>query len=122
MLTKEQILAANDFRSETLHVPEWGGEVSIGIMTGTERDAFEAECYAARNGSAFTPNIRARVAAWTIRGADGQRLFTAADVAELGKRNGVALERVYAAAERVNGLTKSALEELEKNSKGGQSV
>jgi hypothetical protein len=122
MLTREQIESVDDARYEIVHVPEWGGDVRIGVMTGEERDAFEAECYASRNGQSLTPNIRARVASWVLQGEDGKRLFSVADAAKLGKRSGVALERVYTAAERVNGLTKAALEELEKNSTSGQSV
>jgi hypothetical protein len=122
MLTKEQILAVEDSRFEVVSVPEWGGEVCVGVMTGEERDAFEAACYSSRNGQAFTPSIRARVCSWTIRGEDGQRLFGPDDIATLGRKSGVALERVYVVAERVNGLTKSSMDELEKNSKSGQSA
>ena len=42
MLTREQILQSDDLPCETVPVPEWGGEVQVRTMTGTDRDAFEA--------------------------------------------------------------------------------
>ena len=41
-LTKDQILEANDLQSESVTVPEWGGDVLVRTMTGADRDAFEA--------------------------------------------------------------------------------
>ncbi len=42
MLTREQILQSDDLPRETVQVPEWGGEVQVRTMTGTDRDAFVA--------------------------------------------------------------------------------
>lgn len=120
MLRKDEILGSDDRSFEVVDVPEWNGQVRVGVMTGTERDEFEAECMRARNGQAVTPNIRARVCAWTMRDEQGNRMFSTADALELGKKSSIALERVYSAAERVNGLTKEALEAILKNSNGGQ--
>ena len=38
VLTKQQILAAEDLPSETLLVKEWCGDVTVRTMTGAERD------------------------------------------------------------------------------------
>ena len=41
ILSKEAILAADDLPREIVSVPEWGGQVCVRTMTGTDRDAFE---------------------------------------------------------------------------------
>lgn len=40
-LTREQILGAQDIKSELVDVPEWGegAQVRVGMMSGTARDA-----------------------------------------------------------------------------------
>ena len=45
----------------------------------------------------------------------GERLFTDKDAAELGKKSAAALDRVFAVAQRLNGLSPSDVEELTKN-------
>ena len=40
ILSKDAILAADDLPRETVHVPEWGGDVYVRTMSGTDRDAF----------------------------------------------------------------------------------
>ena len=47
--------------------------------------------------------------------AQGQRLFSEADVAALGKKSAAALGRVYDAAARLAGLSAEDVEELTKN-------
>jgi len=44
-LNKEQILRADDLKTEEVDVPEWGGSVRVRVLTGTERDAFESSIY-----------------------------------------------------------------------------
>ncbi len=44
-LKKEDILKANDSYYEDVDVPEWGGSVRIKVMSGSERDAYEASIY-----------------------------------------------------------------------------
>ena len=41
VLSKEQILQADDLKTETVEVPEWGGDVLLRELRGRERDAFE---------------------------------------------------------------------------------
>ena len=51
-LSKAKILAANDVTTETIDVPEWGGEVAIKTLSGVERDQFE-DSYRRRNKELF---------------------------------------------------------------------
>ena len=48
ILSKDAILAADDLPRETVHVPEWGGDVYVRTMSGTDRDAFETSLIARR--------------------------------------------------------------------------
>ena len=41
VLTREQILKADDMTTERVPVPEWGGEVLVKSLTGRQRDEFE---------------------------------------------------------------------------------
>ncbi len=50
ILTKEAILAADDLPRETVLMPEWGGDVYVRTMSGTDRDAFESSLIA-RDGA-----------------------------------------------------------------------
>jgi hypothetical protein len=45
VLTKEQILSADDIKTETVLVPEWGGDVIVRGLSGVERDAYEMAVY-----------------------------------------------------------------------------
>lgn len=117
MLTKDAILAADDLRKEIVLVPEWGGDVFVRSMTGTERDDFEQSVYNSNGKSKDTnlSNIRARLCALTMIGEDGERLFELADAIKLGKKSAKALDRVFSVAQNLNGLSGSDVEELAKN-------
>jgi len=115
MLTRDQILAARQLPRETVAVPEWGGDVIVSVMSGTDRDAWEGEI--ARGGKEdFFRNARARLAARCVIDEAGSKLFTDADVDQLGALNWIALERVTKAAQRLNKLTDAEMEDIKGNS------
>lgn len=120
MLTKEQILKANDFSVEKVTVKQWNGFVFVRGMTGTERDAFEQSVVQTK-GKTNLSNIRARLCALTIVDEKGNRLFDDSDIVELGKKSAAALDKVFAVAQRLNGLAAGDVEELAKNSGAVQS-
>lgn len=113
-LTREAILEANDLRLEKVHVPEWGGDVWLRVMTGTERDNFERSVM--KNGKLDSLNIRAKFAALVIVGEDGSRLFNDRDVTALGGKSAAALDRVLEAGQRLNGFSDEDVAELGKAS------
>lgn len=116
MLNKELILLQTALPLEALRVPEWGGEVFVKTMTGSERDSFEAGHVAARKAGNDLANIRARLAVATLCDGEGKRLFTDEDAEALGKTHARALDRVFDVARRLNGIGKEEVAELEKNS------
>jgi hypothetical protein len=102
-LTRDQILAANDMRLTEVEVPSWGGTVLVRTMTAGQKDAFEAQQQ--KLGPKFAENVRARLVASVVCDAEGNLLFTEADVEALGKKSVAALDLVFNAA---LGLAKAA--------------
>jgi len=115
MLSKEEILGANDLIREVVNVPEWGGDVYVYTMTGEERDSFEVSIVDGKGKTTFL-NIRAKLCARTIRDEEGNRIFTDKEIDLLGKKSGIALDRIFDVAKRLNGIGKEEIKELEKNS------
>ena len=102
-LSRDDILKAADNEPEEVDVPEWGGSVLVRGMTGRERDAFEVSLMQPGRGGrkVLDPaNVRAKLVARCVVDDDGGRLFTDADVAELGGKSAAAVDRVYAVAAR----------------------
>ncbi len=115
LLTKEQILQQDDLKSEIVSVPEWGGgEVRVCTMSGFARDRFEAGI-TGKNGGTNMSNIRAKLAAATIVDENGKLIFDEADIAKLGNKSCAALDRVFAAAQRLNLISNADVDELAKN-------
>lgn len=113
MLTRDQILKSDDLKKEVVKVPEWGGEVLIGTMTGQARDEWEQSLV--ENKKVSLQNIRARLVAMTALDEQGNRLFTSDDIEALGKKSASALERCVKVAQKLNRLTEAELDDLTKN-------
>jgi hypothetical protein len=113
---RDLILAASDRQKEKAEVPEWGITVFITTMSGTERDAFEAEIVTLRGKKTDLnlKNIRAKLLVRTIVDESGQRIFSDADAGELGKKSASVLSRLYEIAQKINGLREEDVEELGK--------
>ena len=120
LLSKTAILAAQDLQTEDVEVPEWGGAVRVRSFTGRERDAFESSMVRGegRDRKVDLTNMRARLVGLTVIDETGQRLFTDEEVDLLGAKSGAALDRVFAVAQKLNGLSGADVDELSKNSSG----
>ena len=117
-LGRDAILAAKSLRTEEVAVPEWGGTVLVRELSGRERDEWEASL-AVMRGKTMVPdvaNIRAKLAARTIVGDDGEPVFTQQDVAALGELSAAALDRVFDVASRLSGLNPEDVEAMTGNS------
>jgi len=119
-LTRDQILSADDFASaKTVDVPEWGGSVRVRSMSAGERDLYEQDLVAGRDGDRVA-NVRARLLAFVIVDEEGNRVFSEEDIEALGNKSVVAVDRVFAVAQRMNSLTQADVEVLEKNLESDQ--
>lgn len=113
MLSRDQILQAADNGATAVDVPEWGGSVYVRIMSGRERDAFEAQMIASKDRS--MENFRAKMAAVCVCDDQGKRIFSDQDVEALGAKSSTALQRIFDAALRINRMAPGDVEELRKN-------
>lgn len=115
ILTRQQILEADDLATRDVDCPEWGGTVTVRTMTGTQRDRWEAD-RVTKDGEVNRVNIRSQAVALSLVGEDGELLFTEADVDALGRKSAKALDRVFDVVMKLNGIGAADVEEMEKNS------
>ena len=125
-LSRDTILQREDIVTEDVEVPEWGGTVRVRGMSGVERDAFEASLIVQPEEQAngkrkrrrqqatktSMANVRAKLCAWCIIDENGAKLFSDADVVALGAKSAAALDRIYAVASELSGITDEDVEEI----------
>lgn len=118
ILNKEQIIAANDITTEVVSAKEWGGDVIIKVMTGSERDAFEASVFEQKGKDLQRNlnNLRAKLVARCLVGEDGNRLFNDKEIDLVGRKSAKVLDKLYEVAVKLNGIGAKEIEELTKNS------
>ena len=118
LLTKEQILAAEDLDYEEVEIKEWGGKVRLRCMTGTERDAFESAIYKIKGDKveANRENFRSELLSRVLCNKDNKLLFNPREVKALGGKSGRVIDRLFDIAQKINGIGQSDIEELTKNS------
>lgn len=112
VLGREQILAAEDRDTIQIEVPEWGGSVLIRKISGKQRGRIEGLKSA---GTLDFADFRGMMCACSICDEDGFQIFTNDDVDALGEKSADALDRVFDAALRLNGMAAGAVEEAKKN-------
>ena len=118
LLNADEILGKDDSQYEDVDVPEWGGTVRVRSLTADERDAFdESITKLSGNGKGQTreiimKGIRAKLVSRSLIDDKGDRLFTDAQVETLGKKNATVLDRLFAIAQRLSGLSKDDVEKL----------
>jgi hypothetical protein len=112
LLTREQILAASDLRTEPVPVPEWGGEVLVAVLPGAERWDFDV--WVTKQKPESTEHV-VRLLALCLVDEQGARLFTEDDVKALGAKSGVALARLFRVAMRLNAIGEAEVERLAGN-------
>lgn len=134
-LTKDSIFEKEDVKKEWIDIPEWGGGLYVKVLSGEERDIFEASMFTTNDQGGYAHNLenmRARLIAFVAVDGNNKPIFDSAlkydiknkiygDVAELGKKSSIILDRIYVVAQRLNKLRKEDVEDLTKNSLKGQS-
>lgn len=110
MLTRDAILGIKDLSPMKVHVTEWAMDVFVRPLTGSERDAFEAEIVSA--GTKRMANMRGKLAARSLCDASGNRLFTDDDAEILGAKSAAALDRIITAIQQLNALGDKEVKQL----------
>lgn len=126
-LTRDGILNADDLTIKREFIPEWGGYVYVKSITGEDRDKFEASLLVTEKQIGdkgqlvevqrmSTENIRAKLLVECLCDAQGNKMFSDADVAALGKKSAAGLTRCYNIASKLNAVTDADVDELAGNS------
>ena len=110
MLTRDQILQADDLRHVDVDVPEWGGTIRIRTMTGKERQKYQG-IVADAKGKMPADFMETFISLCAID-EKGKALFADGDVKALGEKSAVALNRVFEAALALNGTTDKGVEDI----------
>lgn len=115
LLSREQILSANDRTYEVVAAPEWGGDVRLQSLTAAERDGWENSMVRQVGGKQVVNarNARAKLVALSAVDGDGALLFTSADVIKLGSKNAAPLDRLFTVCQRLSGISDEDVEEIE---------
>ena len=108
-LSKAAILAAAAAQPEVVAVPEWGGDVTVRLLTGTERDAVFSGLKKGADGSTDMRDYRARLVAAAVV-LDGGETLTLDDVAGQDDTHPTAVLRLFSAAQRINRLRPEDME------------
>ena len=103
---------------EEVDVPEWGGKILLRCMTGKDLAAYNKSMLDIKGGTAtYNPtNGLAKLLARAICDGEGRRVFSEADIDELGNKDGQVLERIAKVARRLNRLDGESADDLKKNS------
>lgn len=94
LINKDEILRVNDSKTVEVEVPEWGGKVLIGAVSGENRERWEKEV----KKDPQPHNIRALLVCFSVVDQQGKLVFTEKDIELLNKKNWKALDRIYDAA------------------------
>lgn len=131
LLTRAQIVAAQDFRTEDIDVPEWGGVLRVRALSGRERSLLEkmfglgkdaaARPVAVNPSRAVAPeptwtNWRSWLVANSAVDENMKPVFTPTDVDALGDRSAAPLDRIANVVLRISGISKEEQEEMGKDS------
>lgn len=125
LMSKDQILAVDDLRTVDVDVREWGKDVQVRLrtLTGGERDKFEADSMKTNKKGAPEMNLvnmRARLVALCAVDESGKRMFADSEVTKLGAKSAMAINRLFDAARKLNGMTEADVEELAEGFEDGQ--
>ena len=109
-LTRDAILSVEDLGSSEVYVEQWGGSVLARGLSAGERSRFAMMF----EGDKAPENTQAMLVQMGTIDENGEQLFSEADVPELSKKSGQALEVIAAKIMALSGMTTS-IEDAEKN-------
>jgi len=114
---RQAILDADDLPTEPIDVPEWDMTVYVRSMTGYERDLYEGGLIS-KTGLPMSErmlNLRSTLVVLCTVDENGERIFTDDDKQLVGQKSAKALERIVEAAQRMNELSDTDIEEAAGN-------
>lgn len=121
---KDQIKAAQDLRREEVVVPEWGVTVYLRQLSAAELDYWQVSTIkrAGKDVKLDMRNASARLVSLCMVDADGKRIFGDDEADALGEKSAVVLGRLFAVAQKLNGLSQADVAEIKQDFLANQSV
>lgn len=111
MSLRDRILAAKDYRSELVEIPEWEATVEVRELDGMTRARLAAQVGDEANPERLTVVYPMLLGSSLYDPTTGDRLFdTEEDVAALMGKSGAVLDRLAIVALRVSGMTEDAVD------------
>jgi hypothetical protein len=114
MSIREQLLALK-IPTATVKVAGIDGLVSLCGLSASGRDLWEQEIYSQRDKKMGVNNIRASLVVRCLTTEAGVRLFTDAEIDQVGSMPASVIDKLYEHCQRLSGLGAKDAEELEKN-------
>lgn len=113
-LTRDAIVEADDVEYDVVACPEWGGDVRLRSIRGTQRDAYEQSLIVEKSGSRSMNlrNARAKLIVLCAVDERGALLFTADDLNALSRKNAKPLDRIFDACRKLAGLSEEDVDKL----------
>lgn len=105
-LSRDEVLAAQDFKTEEVEVPEWGGVVLVRELSALDFDSVgfpmvkedgEIDARGARG-------MGVKIVSLSVIDEEGNRLFTSKDVRALGARAIAPIRRITAVVMSLSGM------------------
>lgn len=114
MSIRDQLLALK-IPTATVKVAGIDGLVSLRGLTASERDQWEQHVYSERDIKKGVKNIRASLVVRCLTTEAGVRLFTDAEMDQVGAMPASVIDKLYEHCQHLSGLGAKDAEELEKN-------
>ena len=111
-LNKAAILSAGDVTLNKVHVPEWGGDVFIRVMSVGERDSYERKWIGKKETG--IENFRTQYLAGVLCDEAGKLLFSRDQIDKLASKSGAVMGRLFDEAMKHNRMTEEDVQELGK--------
>lgn len=112
-LTAAEILAADDLGLKKVHVPEWGGDVYIRVMSVGERDTYERMWIGKKDSG--IDNFRTQYLARVLCDEKGGLLFSRDQIDALAAKSGAVMGNLFDVAMKHNRMTEEDVVELGKS-------
>lgn len=108
-------IIGKQLKTQSVAVPEWGGDVVVREISAGERAAFEAWCGSRKDEAGGFDGLRERIVVLSCIDEFGAPLFTQDDIPALRDLSGSALGRLADAALDLSGMSDKASKDAEKN-------
>lgn len=119
----DKIIGADDLKTKTIEVKEWGVSITLKEMSGFHRAEFEKKVSKLNDSKDPKDSVRmmALIIVMTAIGESGKPAFTDKDIDSLAEKNFSILNRLSTEALQLSEMTDGDIEELAGNSSSDQS-